>query len=315
MKMKSGYSLKTFLLSSFLVLPVFSAEREEVAGTKASLVPPAEFEAATQFPGFMDKETGSSVMLTVIPGPYAEVTAGFTQENLATRQMNLLEKFEKKQGERDGLLIHLSQTVGLGNEFLKWMWVFGDESETVVVAATFPKESDEAFSKKMRASVESVMWDSNAKVDPLEGLTFQVEEAGKFRVAEVMGNTIILTEEAVFPMEEPGAPVVVVSASISEDWAGPDDLLAFATKRAKETKGFEKSEIVSSEKWAHAGLEGVVTRATGGGDDGDRFLQQGLLLSDDGYYILQALCQEDDRVDLKVSFRKIFDSFKTVEKK
>ena len=302
-------------LTGLFGLTLASADEERIAGTQASLIPPAGFEVATQFPGFIDKETGSSIMVTVIPGPFAEVTAGFTQENLAARQMGLLQKNKRDQGELEGLLIHLRQTVGLGTEYLKWIWVFGDEKESVLVTATFLKEEGEELSDKMRAAVESTKWDPNLKIDPFAGLTFKVEEAGKFRIAKVMGNTVLLTEDAVFPMADLNDSLVVVSASITEDWKGPEDLIAFASQRAKETKGFEKSEIESSEQWLHAGMEGVMCKVTGGGVDGERSLQQGLLLSDDGYYILQALCQKDDRADLQEQFQKIFDSFEIVEGK
>ncbi|MGJ8724719.1 MAG: hypothetical protein ACSHYB_09195 [Roseibacillus sp.] len=298
-----------------LGLTVSSAESERIAGTQASIAPPEGVEVATQFPGFIDKESGSSIMVTVIPGPYAEVTGGFTEENMALRQMELLQKKERKQGDLEGTLIHLSQTAGQGTEYLKWIWIFGNDKESVFVTATFPKEEGEEFSKKMRASVESTTWDANLKVDPFEGLTFRIEEAGKFRIAKVVGNMIILTEDAVFPTPELTAPFVIVGASLSENWEGPEDLIAFGSQRVKQTQEFQECEIESSEEWAQAGMAGVMTKATGGGADGERFVQQGLLFSEDGYYILQAFCQEDARAEHKDSIQKIFDSFETVQAK
>ena len=48
----------------------------EVPGTSATLTPPDGFVEATRFPGFIKESTGSSIMISEIPGPYAEVTAG-----------------------------------------------------------------------------------------------------------------------------------------------------------------------------------------------------------------------------------------------
>lgn len=289
------------------------AQPEKILGTKASLVPPEGFQLADQFPGFIDKETGSSVSVMVIPGPLSEISAGFTKENMAPRKMELLSKEERKMGELDGVFVHLAQTAGLGTEYLKWIWVFGNDEETVLVTATFAKEEGEELSKKMRASVESVTWDESLQVDPFEGLTFRVEEAGKFQIAKAMGNMVILTEEGVFPIAEPNDPFVVVAASLTEDWQAPEDLQKFATRRLKQTQEFGNCEIDSLEDWQHPKMRGVLAKASGGGEDGERRLMQGLLVSEDGYYLLQAFCHGEEPEKFEEQFQKIFDSFTLVD--
>ncbi len=63
-----------------------------VPGTSVSLPPPAGFIPADRFPGFMKESTGSSIMVSEIPGPYAEVTAGFSDKRqMQARGMTLLD--------------------------------------------------------------------------------------------------------------------------------------------------------------------------------------------------------------------------------
>ncbi len=51
-----------------------------VPGTSVRLPPPEGFMPADRFPGFMKESTGSSIMVSEIPGPYGEVTAGFSNK-------------------------------------------------------------------------------------------------------------------------------------------------------------------------------------------------------------------------------------------
>jgi len=50
---------------------------------------PPGFEKAEDFYGFQQPSTGASVMVLAIPGPFAEVTQGFTKTALAERGMTL----------------------------------------------------------------------------------------------------------------------------------------------------------------------------------------------------------------------------------
>ena len=55
--------------------------------TGLALPQPEGFDKADSFYGFQQPSTGASVMLTVIPGPFSEVTKGFDKTNLTTKGM------------------------------------------------------------------------------------------------------------------------------------------------------------------------------------------------------------------------------------
>ncbi|WFP51167.1 hypothetical protein PL263_03860 [Methylomonas sp. EFPC3] len=54
-----------------------SANAEPVPGTSVSVTPPEGFTKAERFPGFMNEAIGASIMISEIPGPFAEVSGGF----------------------------------------------------------------------------------------------------------------------------------------------------------------------------------------------------------------------------------------------
>ena len=75
-----------------------------VPGTRVFLVPPR----ALRFPpaasrGISTSRTGSSLMVTAVPGPYAELVAGFDDEQALRRQgMVLIEREDAPMGDADG---------------------------------------------------------------------------------------------------------------------------------------------------------------------------------------------------------------------
>src|SRR5579863_3418302 len=72
-----------------------SEERPEpqlVRGTKVKLVRPEGFTDAKRFPGFQQDETGASVVVMEVPGPFKKVTAAFTAAGLKQGGMKLKER-------------------------------------------------------------------------------------------------------------------------------------------------------------------------------------------------------------------------------
>jgi hypothetical protein len=71
----------------------------KVHGTKVSLVPPAGLKPSERFPGFVDEEASSSIMIAEMPAPYSEMAKAMTKEAwvakgepLATKGMTMLSR-------------------------------------------------------------------------------------------------------------------------------------------------------------------------------------------------------------------------------
>ncbi len=154
--------LRVFLLLTLLVSIGCSQTQEAqklnaatVVGTHVSLIPPAGFTPSTQFPGYQFESLGSSIMITELPGPFAEASAGFSKPSeLMKRGMSVLDKKEVKSNGQNGLLVKVEQNA-YGTDYLKWLLIFGDEKEAVIITATFPKQYESELSEKMKASILS----------------------------------------------------------------------------------------------------------------------------------------------------------------
>lgn len=303
---------KKLIIALLISLSCSLQAQERVQGTKVTIDPPADFTKATQFPGYMMESTGSSIMVTPIPGgPFSEVSKGFTRSGLATQGMKLIQKENIKVGSAEGVLIHARQSA-YGTEFLKWMLAFGDSTETTLVVATFPKKFEEQLSEHLKKSVLSVEWENSMELDFFEGLTFRVSESGPLKFANKMGNNVFLTEGGIFPQKEEGVPLVIVGASITQDWQIPSEKRLFSNQRLKQTNVLVSPEVIEEKKIKIDGLDGYLIYAEGVDKDTNKamYVEQCLLFTSDGYYIFQALVDQDRKGDFKSNFSEVMQSFK-----
>jgi len=233
--------MKKLLIILYMIASLTTAvAAERVPGTKVSLTPPDNFKVSAQFPGYIMQETGSSIMVTEIPGPFGEIIKGFNKESLGSKGMKLIDEKDIKLHGRDAVLLNVSQHA-YGRLFLKWIVAFGDESESILIIATFPKALEKEMSRPLKASVLSVKWDKTAEVDFLEGLTFYVSEEGRLKISRKMGNNIFLTLNGVFPLRSRNDPFVIVGSSMSEGWRVPDRE-NYAKERLKKHGSLKKCE-------------------------------------------------------------------------
>lgn len=230
-----GRTFRVFLLAVALVSAPAAAllAGEPVPGTKVSLAPPAGFVPAEQFPGFQKADAASSIMVTEMAAPADQVRAGMTAEGLATRGITLLASKPGSVSNLGATLLHVAQSAG-GAVFEKWMLVFGDKANTVIVVATYPQALAASLSEPMRRSVLSTRWDPAREVGLFDGLKFRIAESGSLKFARRVSNMIMLTKAGDQGPVAPGEPFAVVGASLSQvDVAA--DLAGFARQRLAQT--------------------------------------------------------------------------------
>lgn len=209
------------------------AQPQPVRGTRVELQPPAGFAPAERFPGFQQDGTDASIMVTDMAGPFRDMSAGLTPEGLAGAGMTLISADSVTVGAQPGRLLNVTQSAR-GVTFEKWVLMFGGDSATAVVTATYPQEHADSLRAPLRQAVLSARWSGRTLADPLEGIGFSVNP-GRLRIAHRVGNTIAINESGTLPNTEPAAPLLVVGASISE--VDLDDLEAFAARRLLQMPG------------------------------------------------------------------------------
>lgn len=220
-----------------------AAQPQWVPGTRVTLEPPAGFTPGERFMGFGRDEALASIIVTEMQAPFAGMEARMTAEAFAGQGMVLHGVDSLDVEGVPARLMSLTQDVD-GAPFGKWVLMFGDDTVTTLVSATFPADSAASLGEPMRRAVLSARRGGQAR-NPLEGLGFHVE-TGRLKIATRMGNTIALTETGVLDTGEPSAPFLAIGSSVAE--VDMRDVEAFARQRVMRIG---------------SGIE--ITRITGGG--------------------------------------------------
>jgi hypothetical protein len=205
-----------------------AAQPRAIPGMRVMLQPPEKFVPAERFPGFQWDSARASIMVTEVQAPFRLLTAGLTAEGLASRGMTLRSADSLTIDGRAARLLAVSQEAA-GVTFDKWLVVFGDDSASAIVTATYPQELAPTLSDAMRQAVLSSRWSGTGPADPLEGLGFRFDPGPRLRVAQRVGNSVAINATGTIPNPDPGAPLLVIAPSISE--ADLSDLEAFARAR------------------------------------------------------------------------------------
>lgn len=302
------------LYTAFAFQATAAEEARPVKGTHVIVTPPAGFTAADRFPGYQSEETGASIMVTELPGPFEKVSAGMTEAGFKTQGITLLNKNEVTFGTHKGLIFSLSQTAQ-GIDFRKWIGLFGDDKVTYLVTATFPEEADRELSEPLKKAVLAARI-TNEKIDPFDGVTFRIIPAKDMKIAKVLGNSIILTKGGAFPANAEEIPLMVAAASGSVDMK-VSERKDFAEARFRKTAKLEKITIKSTESITVDGLEGFesIGEAEDAKTDTQMMIYQVVLFDPDGYFLIQGMAAGSEGEVRLATFKELAGTFKRVKPK
>lgn len=273
---------------------------ETVPGTRVVLEPPPGFEKAEQFPGFVQKTANASIMVSEVPGPYAEVTKGFTPAGLATKQMRFVDKRDATAAGRNGILLRATQEA-FGTTFAKWMLAFPDGEKTTLIVASYPQSAEGELGELLRRTILSVTL-SDHTPGLTEGLTFEVAERPPLRITQRVGNSVIMTTE----QNTENAPLLVVGASVTHGVRIPNPS-AHAKARLRQTEHLEQIDLLAEKPVAIDGLPGITLLSLGRDkrNGATQFLLQTTLYDENGYFIAQGLAPADQRETYEPLFEAI----------
>jgi hypothetical protein len=302
---------KIFRLVFMILLAAHTAHAEpqaSVKGTHVMVVPPAGFEMAERFPGYMSEETGSSVMVSELPAPFDAVAKGLNEAGFRKQGMALLTMEETSYGAYKGVLASASQSAR-GVDFLKWLAVFGDEQTTYLVTASFPREAESELSELLKNTVMGARVITAAS-DPFGALTFRVIPAGDMKITKVIGNNMLLSKGGVFPAKGAETPVMVIGASASKGLEIPDRKL-FAAERMQKISSLENFHQNSTEPIRIDGLDGFESLGVATDVESGSAVEvyQVILFDEDGYYVIHGITSEQVGAAQLPIFRQIAGSF------
>jgi hypothetical protein len=168
-------------------------------------------------------------MVTEMPAPYPQIRQAMTEQGLASRGMTLISSDKVQMSGAEALLVHVGQAAN-GIDFLKWMLVSGDEKQTVMIVATYPKAAAAKFGDPLKQSVLSATRDVNAKVDPWDGLQYRVAPGAPLKFAKRISNTVMFNVSGVLGTNDTGEPIYLVGSSVADPAMA--DLKTFSEQRA-----------------------------------------------------------------------------------
>lgn len=287
-----------------------AAQAVRVTGTSVALAPPADFVPSSRFPGFERADLQSSIMVTEIPGPVADVTRGLTAGGLATRGMTLISSARQLVDGRQALLLKVSQPAG-GMTVHKWMIVSGDARTTVMIVGTFPQEYEPQVGDAMKDSLLTARWSVvTAPPDHFEGLSFRISSTPALKIAGRMSNTLLLTESGRMGPQGPTAALFVVGTSLAA--VDLSDLKAFAMTRASQTKqlrGVRVSDHGPSAIGDEAAYE-LIAEGTDIATGRLVTLYQVVLPDPQGYVLMQGMVASSRAATMVPEFRKAAQTFR-----
>jgi hypothetical protein len=282
---------------------------KQIAGTKFFLIPPTGFINATSFQGFQQINSGASLLVMEIPGPFSESTKGFNEQRLKTQGVILRKMEDIKVNGNQGLFLTTEQ-FAYGTNFSKYILVFGDSKATYMVNGTFPKEVTE-LDKDVRESMFSVVYESGLTVDPLSTVSFMVDtENTKLKFAKSMTSTLLFTVDGKAPTESSDKTTFIVGLSLANVQTIDKKLTAITRiKRMPYTDlKLDENKINGIDIDGISGYE-IVGEGLDKANGTKELIYQVMLFTDNGYYILVGTTKNDFEVNLNL-FKEVAKTFK-----
>ncbi len=231
--------LTTLLIFNYLI--VFGQKKIEnnltenhqyVKGTKISIIPPEGFTDGLNFLGLQQSESGSSIMILDIPGPYSETSKAITKEGMLSKGVEVSKIENFTVNGLSGIFATGTQNA-YGNIYTKYMFVFGSEKETIIVNGVFP-ENLKKIGAEIKKSMLTVYYEEDMEVNPFESLDYSIDISDtKLKFGKSMSGSLIFTVDGEVPSSSTDKTNLIIAKSFSP--ATQEDKKLFSINRLKQT--------------------------------------------------------------------------------
>lgn len=225
----------------------------------------------------------ASIEASQVAAAYADVIKVFTAEEMATRGLRLLGKDSVTLDGRAALLLHVSENMP-GAGIQRWTLVAGDYQETWMVNGTYQQADEPKISAMLRAALLTARWTKREEADPFANFRFSVSPTPKLTFAKELDDLVAFTADGVFPLVEPGDPLLVVGYELDDERI--TDQRAFAVEAIRRTPHCEDVTAKETNAITLAGLQGYESVGKGKhSETGAEVEVYQLLLFADGYHM------------------------------
>lgn len=286
-----------------------TSEHKLIVGTNIYLIPPPQFNSAKNFKGFQQDESGASINVMEIPGPYSEISMGFDENNLKTQGVILKKKAEIKVNGTQGLFI-TSEQFAYEILFIKYILVFGDDKTTYLINGVFPKELSE-LDKDVIKSMYSIVYEKGLTVDPLNTAPFTINTQNtKLKFGASMAGMLMYSVDGRIPTESNDKTALIVGKSLSE--ATTMDKKATAIAKIKclpfSNLKIEENKIRIVQIDGMQGYE-ITSEGINNSDNTLELVYQVMLFTEKSHYLIVGTSNNNFGTNLEI-FKKIARTFK-----
>jgi len=212
-----------------------SEDYVEIPGTQVSLRGPQGFSLSPNFPGILREDAGSFVVVNQIPGAFEDVRAQLNKEVQASADgVELLGTENLQVSGMDAFLVQLSQMDG-AETMRKWILLFGNDSITVMLAASVPQAWEAELGAGLRQTLLTARYFADRKVDPYYGLGFSMRESTVLEVRAHLPGGVLMTRKGAPTELTPDDPILVVYPTQNPEVA---PLEIFAMQQLTDTEQF-----------------------------------------------------------------------------
>lgn len=175
-----------------------SARHQRIAGTNLFMIVPDGFIPSNSFQGFQQSSSGSSLLVAEVPGPFAELIAGFTPEALKSKGVIVKEKEMLTINGKKGVLFTTLQQAN-STDYTKYILLLANGKTTFMVNGIFPKLLAQ-LDKPMREALLSIVHHKGKAIDPLEGISFEINvQETKLKFAQNLTGSLLYTVDGKVP--------------------------------------------------------------------------------------------------------------------
>ena len=311
MKIRLAILISIFQITTVLgqksVTNLLTSGHINIAGTKISIIPPQGFTKASDFLGFQQELSGSSIMFLDVPGPFSEISKGFTKENFLSQGVQVQDIENLEINGLPAIFVTGEQNA-YGNEYIKFVLSFGTEKETIMINGAFPKNLNETGTD-IKSAMLTAYYEPDKVINPFEIVDYVIntDEYG-LKFAKSMSNSLVFTADGLLPVQSEDKTTFIAAKSFSK--VPISDTKLFSINRLKKMP-FEIENIESTEDISIDGISGyeIIAFTVDKNTAEKGKVYQVMLFSDSHYYIMLGTTNQEYEINIE-KFKKIANSFK-----
>lgn len=280
-----------------------------IEGTKISLIPPEGFIKATNFLGVQQNQSGSTIMVLDIPGPFSETSKAMTKEAFLSQGIEVKEIENLTLNNLPAIFITGKQNAH-GNIYTKYVLCFGTENETIMINGATPNNLNE-IAKEVKTSILTCFYEADKKINPFDVVDYSIDlTKSKLQFAKSASNSLIFTTDGIIPTKSADKTSLIIAKSFSK--IDIEDRKLFCLNRIKQLP-VEVTKTETTNEISIDGISGFEIIAFGKNKKtrAEEKMCQVILFSDNLYYIFFGTTN----LDYDNNIKEITNAIKTFKRK